>query len=111
MKKTITIAALALFVFACSRKSVPTAGEGTATTKTEAPKEVAPKADAASAETLALGKTVYTTRCGRCHGLKNTEAYTHKEWEGILASMIPKAKLNEAEGKQVTAYVMANAKK
>ena len=58
-----------------------------------------------------VGKTVYTTRCNRCHGLKNTENYTEQQWTGILKNMIPKARLNEDESKQVTAYVMANAKK
>lgn len=100
------MATIALAVFACSRKTIPAADNGAAAAKAEAD-----KAAAAQAETIASGKTVYTTRCGRCHGLKNTEAYTPQQWEGILKSMIPKAKLNETEGQQVTAYVMANAKK
>lgn len=98
MKKTITIAVLALAVLACHRKTVP--GSTAA----------APKTDA-HAEMVAQGKLVYTNSCGRCHGLKPVENYTSERWTNILKSMIPKAKLTDAQAEQVTAYVMANAKK
>lgn len=107
MKKTFTIALLVLAAAACHRKAVPAGGTTTMTSPAPAP---AP-ADAAHAEMVARGKTVYATGCGRCHGLKPVENYTAERWTGILKSMIPKAKLNETEAEQVTAYVMANAKK
>ncbi|HEX2605757.1 MAG TPA: hypothetical protein VHK91_00195 [Flavisolibacter sp.] len=97
MKKTATIAVLALLTFACSRKTV-------ATSET-------PKVDEAHVALVAQGKTVYTTKCSRCHAAKDVTAYTQERWTGILKSMIPKAKLNETESQQVTAYVMDNAKK
>jgi mono/diheme cytochrome c family protein len=114
MKKLITVSALGLLVLACHRKTVPASDivisnkPNTEETKTvvEQPPQVQQEPDLAT-----QGKTVYTSRCGRCHGLKNTEAYTPQQWDNILKSMIPKAKLNEEEAKQVTAYVMANAKK
>ena len=58
-----------------------------------------------------MGKAVYTNRCGRCHALKNTKAFTSKDWEIILPVMIPRARLNESEAQQVRAYVMAHTKK
>jgi cytochrome c5 len=103
MKKTITILSMALIVAACHRKTAASADTAAAEKlKTEA---------AAHAELVAQGKTVYTNRCGRCHGLKDATAFTTEEWDGILKSMIPKAKLNETEAQQVTAYVKAQAKK
>jgi mono/diheme cytochrome c family protein len=101
MKKTITIAALALVVLACHRK--------TAAAKAEAAEKA--KMEAAHTELVTQGKTVYTTRCNKCHALKTVENYTADRWTNILKSMIPKAKLNETEAQQVTAYVMDNAKK
>src|SRR5690349_9349188 len=110
MKKTITIAVMALAVLACHRKTVP-ATDSTANQPASGSTSATPKMDAAHAEMVAQGKTVYTSSCGRCHALKNTTDYTQQRWEGILKSMIPKAKLNETQAQQVTAYVMDNAKK
>lgn len=62
-------------------------------------------------EQLAAGHTIYTTKCSKCHDAKDIAAFDIKSWKGILEDMIPKAKLNEEEAKNVTAYVMANAKK
>ncbi len=68
------------------------------------------KTEDSNSDLSSAGKIIYANRCGRCHGLKNTESYTLQRWENILKTMIPKAKLNDEEAKQVTAYVMANAK-
>lgn len=95
MKKLFIMAILATAVFACSRKTVATASVPTN------------DAHMALAE---QGKTVYTAKCGKCHGLKNTANYTAASWETILQKMAPKAKLTEEETTQVHAYVMANAK-
>ncbi|MEO6612598.1 MAG: cytochrome c [Chitinophagaceae bacterium] len=56
------------------------------------------------------GKNLYTSKCGKCHALKNTAAYTYDQWEGILKSMIPNAKLTADEETQVVAYIRAHAK-
>ena len=103
MKKASTIICLALLVFACSRKTV--------STSETAASPVAASPEAEHAALVAQGKTVYTNRCGRCHGLKDVTAYTTTRWDGILKNMIPKAKLNETEAQQVTAYVLEHAKK
>src|SRR5438067_1970148 len=100
MKKTIIITILALVVFACHRKTVASVPSENETTKP----------NAARSAMIAQGKTVYIAKCGRCHGLKNTAKYTPERWTTILQKMIPKAKLDESEAEQVTAYVIANAK-
>lgn len=87
---------LATAIFACSRKTVAVAGT--------------PTDNAAHMALTEQGKTVYTAKCGRCHGLKNTANYTATSWENILQKMAPKAKLTEEETMQVHAYVIANAK-
>jgi mono/diheme cytochrome c family protein len=110
MKKASTIIFLALIVFACSRKTVNTSETAASPAATSASTE-ATKTEAAHAALVEQGKTVYTSRCGRCHGLKDVTAYTTTRWEGILKSMAPKAKLNETETQQVAAYVMEYAKK
>ena len=102
MKKTITILSLVMITLACHRKTV--ASDDAATIEKE-------KAEAAHTEMVAQGKTVFTNRCGRCHALKQVDNYTADRWNNILKAMIPKAKLNETEAQQVTAYVMENAKR
>lgn len=105
MKTTITILILAVLVFACHRKTIASSDNIVISNKTNTETRVA------NPEAISAGQTVYTNRCGRCHGLKKTENYTAQQWENILKSMIPKAKLNDNEAKQVTAYVMEHAKK
>ena|SRR5690348_2523987 len=107
MKSTIVIIILALIVFACHRKTVASTDNIIISNKIN----TASKISGADSKINSAGHSVYINRCGRCHGLKNTEKYTQQQWENILKSMIPKAKLNEEEAKQVTAYVMAHSKK
>ena len=108
MKKATTIITLALLVFACSRKTVDTSQTSTNTPEVT---ETAKAEAAAHAALVEQGKGIYTTKCSKCHATKTVTAYTATRWEGILKNMIPKAKLNEAEAQQVTAYVMENAAK
>lgn len=106
MKKTLVVVLIIFFVFACSRKTIPASdtNAGTPTIDTS-------KMDEAPATIIAQGKTIYTTRCNRCHGLKNVSKYTSAHWDNILKRMIPKARLNETEAQLVTAYVKEYAKK
>jgi mono/diheme cytochrome c family protein len=96
MKKIIIIAILSLIIFACHRKTVVSSTSA--------------KSNDMHASLVDQGKIVYVAKCGKCHGLKNTANYTADRWTKILKAMIPKAKLNESEAQQVTAYVMVNAK-
>jgi len=105
MKATIIILIIAVIVFACHRKTVASSDNIVISNKTNN------ETKAVNPEVASAGQTVYTNRCGRCHGLKKTENYTVQQWDNILKSMIPKAKLNDDEAKQVAAYVMEHAKK
>ena len=98
------MASVTLTVIACSRKMTPAA------TQTQpAPGAVTTATD--NNAMIEAGKALYDSRCGTCHGLKKVERFSVTEWEHIMRSMAPKAKLTEAETQQVTAYVNANAKK
>jgi mono/diheme cytochrome c family protein len=108
MKTTFAILTLAVIVFACHRKTVASSDNIIISNKTNT--EIS-KNENSNPDVASAGQTIYTTRCGRCHGLKKTENYTQQRWENILKSMIPKARLNGDEAKQVTAYVMEHAKK
>lgn len=113
MKKMIAFVTLASFVFACTPKAAPTTStpqNNSSSTTTTTTTTTTPQPSAENS-TVEAGHQVYTARCGRCHGLKEPGNYTASRWTGILESMIPKAKLNDQESAQVTAYVMANAKK
>lgn len=58
-----------------------------------------------------MGKSVYSSKCNKCHGSKNVKNYTFDQWELILKTMIPNAKLTADEESYVMAYIRANAKK
>jgi hypothetical protein len=60
---------------------------------------------------METGRIIFTNRCGKCHDLPKADQYTAQRWDGILSSMIPKARLNEEQGLHVTAYLKAQAKK
>jgi mono/diheme cytochrome c family protein len=112
MKKTFVLSVLVITVLACHRNSIPAAATPAPVTDIpEVMHDETATADASRAELITQGKTVYINRCGRCHGLKRVENFTATRWDGILKIMIPKARLNETEAQQVTAYVLENAGK
>ena len=125
MKKVILLTlAGTLLLVACSRKVVPAKETGAATTPKATENTGPAKGTVTSPVVIATsdaapndlsmvesGKTVYSTKCGRCHDLKNAADYTAERWEKILDEMAPKAKLSDDEKKQVAAYVNANCKK
>ena len=69
--------------------------------------EVTTTEESMSAEMIA-GKTIYDTRCIKCHEAQKIENFSKKEWEIILPNMMDKAKLSSEERTQVHAYVFAN---
>ena len=113
MKKIVSVlVVLAITFIACSKKTVATKDVvTTGTTEAVQPETSTSAGGALDANLLAAGKTIYETRCTRCHGMKPLDVYTPERWDGILKIMVPKAKLTESETQQVTAYVKANAKK
>jgi mono/diheme cytochrome c family protein len=114
MKKLIiVISALAMIAVACHKKAAPTVA-----TRTEQPPPPPTQpppnvtlTPAYEATEIAAGKTIYEGKCVRCHAAKPVDSYTQQRWPGILRSMVPRSKLDSIETKQLTAYVMTNAKK
>lgn len=108
MRRTFLLAAAAVIVFAaCHNKTAPTVADRTK--QPEAPAK--PAEPVVSAAELEAGKTIYTTKCAKCHPAKPLENWTNEAWQPILKAMIPKARLDSVQSAQVTAYVKANAKK
>ena len=108
MKKVFVLSVFTVLIAAaCHKKAVPTASTPAAT----APVAAAPVVAAPDPALVEAGKTVFATKCTKCHPAKTVENYTADRWAGILKAMIPKAKLDETEAAQVTAFVTANAKK
>lgn len=58
-----------------------------------------------SAEAVA-GKVIYLDKCSKCHPAFDVKSKSVERWNQVLQPMITdKAKLNEADGKLVEAYV------
>jgi cytochrome c5 len=110
MKRLVALVVIcSVCIFACHKKAVPEI-----TSRTEfppAPKSSTPPLAENSSEAIAAGKILFETRCNRCHDLKVVDVYTPERWTIILQTMIPRARLNEEQAKQVRSYVIANAKK
>jgi mono/diheme cytochrome c family protein len=114
MKKLITVLTFSAIIISCTHKAIPTASSTPAptpapVTTTVSTTETAP-VGAAETASIDQGHAIYTTKCGKCHGLKNPADFTPTRWDGILKVMAAKAKLNDVETAQVAAYVKANAK-
>jgi mono/diheme cytochrome c family protein len=110
MKKLIVVMSVLAIAVACHKKAVPTVADRTEQPPPP-PSPPPPGVEMYNTADVAAGKTIYETKCTRCHGAKPVDNYTEQRWPGILKSMVPKARLDSMETKQVTAYVMVNAKK
>lgn len=60
-----------------------------------------------SPETLATGRRLLAMRCTTCHALEPVANYTSAEWRANVRDMADRAKLTEAQIRQVTAYLIA----
>ncbi|HEY6503355.1 MAG TPA: hypothetical protein VIZ28_05215 [Chitinophagaceae bacterium] len=110
MKKFMIFSLCCAFVIAaCHKKTVPIVSSRT--DFPEPPKSTQPVTNLNTPEFIAAGKTLYGGKCNRCHDLQDPGSYNEERWALILKSMIPKARLSSEQANQVTAYVMANAKK
>lgn len=129
MKKVIILSVLiTLIAVACTKKVVPTtsgaetspAKKTVVEKKSEADKrsEVIQPLEAKDPAPVVAnkpseeetGKNVFTAKCGKCHALKNVASFSFNQWEGILKTMVPRAKLTADEENQVVAYIKANSK-
>ncbi|MBL0152203.1 MAG: hypothetical protein IPP93_01450 [Chitinophagaceae bacterium] len=52
------------------------------------------------------GKILFNNRCGRCHALPDPAAYSETRWNFILERMIPRARMDTAEGVHVKAFIL-----
>ncbi len=92
--------ALLIVLAACSKKTVPTSTQASATDK-----------PASTTPDLAVsGKQIFEAKCGRCHSLRSPSEFTSQEWRPIMNRMADKAKLTTDEKTQVLTYVMQEAK-
>jgi cytochrome c5 len=63
-----------------------------------------------SADSLMLGRTLYTNHCGSCHNLHLPEQYTQAHWEKVMREMKRKAKISDEEAKLISSFVLARCK-
>lgn len=108
MKKYIySLCLLGVIVYSCKTQSTTPV----ATTPAVSTTPTATPANLTKEEILKKGEDLFNLKCGRCHGLPSPSEHTIADWQPIMASMAPKAKLNAEETNWVLAYVNANAKK
>jgi len=63
-----------------------------------------------SADSLMIGRTLYTNHCGSCHNLHLPEQYTRAHWEKELPDMKRKAKISDDEAKLISKFLLARCK-
>ncbi len=111
MKKLLLATAITAVIWGCAKKVTPATSATGGTTSTTTTTTATETKTTVSAELLAVGKTTYEAKCGRCHALPATDAYTAEKWVPYVDAMAPKARLTDTEKANVLAYVQANAKK
>lgn len=99
MRKILTLTIISLIIFACSKKS---AAVKTITEKTES--------TTVTNEQYLIGKSVYVSKCGKCHQLKDPGRGNMNQWDKWLNKMAPKAKLTDEQKTQIRDYISVNAK-
>lgn len=98
----IVLTIIVLMAIACTPKASPAVTEATIPTSKSVSKET---------KTIEAGHTIFTTQCTRCHNEKPIQKWTYEKLRPTLAIMVRKAKLDNPEIGQLTAYVYANSKK
>lgn len=63
------------------------------------------KAKSVPNETVSAGRDLYVDQCAKCHKVRKVDAFTTEQWSKILPAMTKKAKFNEEQAAQVSAYV------
>ncbi|MEO7923642.1 MAG: hypothetical protein ABIR30_08180 [Chitinophagaceae bacterium] len=95
---------IAVIFTACQKKALPVITE-----RKEVPRGEVTNNSIAIAPDTVTGKSVFMARCGRCHGLPEPGQYSAGRWETILATMMPRARLNNEQKVHLSAWVKANA--
>ena len=112
MKTKITIGLFALVIaYGCTAKKAaaptPEVKEIAVATETAITTVAAGPSDkfAASAETIAEGKSLYGMNCAKCHELFDPKAFTAEEWTPIVLRMQKKAKISDEHREKIYAYL------
>lgn len=58
-----------------------------------------------SAPTLVQGRTIYVTRCAKCHAVEPVKKYSREQWKTIIPDMAEETKLSPSETAAVAAYI------
>jgi mono/diheme cytochrome c family protein len=103
--RSIFLILLVGIIQACQQRSLPTI-----TTRTAEPERPVSKVSNVTPD-AAIGKTIFTNRCSKCHALPDPVQYSSQRWDGILSVMNLRARLNEEQVVHVTAYIKANCLK
>ena len=93
-------------LFACQRKIIPVITE-----RKDATSQKPVLVKETIIADIAAGRQIFMTRCGRCHGVPDPLRYTTMQWETILASMIPRSRINKEQALHLRAFVNTNANK
>lgn len=96
-----------LSVAACTKKATPVITERNAPLPKKFESSYPPK-ETIAPDTIA-GKRIFTSRCGRCHGLPETKQFSVEKWDDILPTMFLRAGLNNEEALHVRTFVLNNA--
>ena len=59
-------------------------------------------------EDLTAGHAIYTTKCNKCHRLKEIGNYDAATWGKLIEAMAPKAKLNTEETEKLRKYIYSS---
>lgn len=68
---------------------------------------VAPGSAGAQRAQLESGRTVYVTKCARCHAPEPVAKFSASRWAAIIPEMTEDAKLSPQETEALKAYVFA----
>ena len=91
---------LVLAIFSCKKDS----GTIPATDNLYVPTVTDVTANATLAE-LQSGRSVYSNKCGACHGLYSADSFSATSWKGIVSNMVPRAGLASTDAALVYKYV------
>ena len=70
----------------------------------------APVTDPIMLAKITEGKSLYETKCNKCHELHNPGKYNEQQWTKYLDWMAPKAKISDDQKASIFAYLSNNAK-
>ncbi|MCL6524571.1 MAG: hypothetical protein K6T34_07895 [Thermoflavifilum sp.] len=97
MKKTISIIAIMMVLYACASKLyVPSA------VNVEKAKRLNP---AITENQLKVARSLYISHCSSCHNLHLPHEYTRDQWIDILNKMQPKAKITDQQKALLLIYL------